>query len=346
MNKTLSLLGLLLVLNACTKEADNPVPTGGYGAGVYVVNEGPFVAGSGTLSYRSDATGVVETDVYSNNNGVPAGAILMSLVFSSTNEAWIVSNLSGTLEAVDAGSFVSKGKIFGLGAPRFAVEISAGIAAVSDWNSNAVFVVDMGSLAILDTFAVGNGPEQLAYHNGHVYVANSGGFARDSTISIINIGSGSVQTVVVGDQPSSLLVMGQHVYVLCAGYTDWGNPANNTPGRLVKLGLDGTLSDAFDFDLGFGNPGRLCADQASNQLYFLNAVYGGSLYSTDAALGSPVKVKSGTYYSTGFDPFRGYILLSNPLNYSVEGYAVRLRTDGSVVDSFQVGLIPTNFAFR
>jgi len=337
---------LLLLLAGCTEENNTPNP-GAFAEGIYVVNEGPFSAGSGTLSYRDARDGSVETDVYFNVNGLPAGAVLQSMIFTSSNEAWLVSNLSGTLEALEANTFVSKGKVFGLGSPRYVVETTPGMAAVSDWASNSVYFVDMQNFIFIDTVGVGQGPEQLVYREGKLFVAHSGGFSRDSTISIIDLQAGTVQTVVVGDQPGSMVYLDNSLFVLCSGYSDWVNPTQNTPGSLVKIDpITGNELDRYDFDLGFGNPARLSADAVEGTLFFLNNGYGGALYTTDIALSAPQRLRSGNYYSTGFDPIRREILLANPLNFSTEGYVVRLQPNGTLLDSFQVGLIPTNFAYR
>ncbi len=342
----MSLLSLLILLLACEKDTSVP-STSTYGAGIYVVNEGPFSSGSGSISYRDALSGSVSSDIYFASNALPAGAVLNSMSFSSTGEAWIVSNLSGSLEAVSANTFKSLGKVFGLGSPRYALELEPGLAAVSDWSANVVYLVDMQIFKVIDTLEVGNGPEQMALVNGFLFVANSGGFGRDSTVSIIDLASGQRVDRVVGDQPVSMLHFDGAIWVLCAGYADWLNPSNDTPGRLVKLDPDnGTILDALDFGMTFGHPGRLCADVSGADLYFLNNGYGGSLYRTDTQLSLPELLRGGSYYSAGFDPYRKEIILANPLNYSVNGYAIRLKTDGSPIDSFQVGLIPSNFAFR
>ena len=337
----------LLVLTSACKPEDKTSNSAQFAAGVYVVNEGPFSSGSGSISHRSAESGEVISDVYFAANAQPAGAVLNSMVFSSTGEAWIVSNLSGSLEAVSANSFKSLGKVFGLGSPRYVLELEPGLAALSDWSANVVYLVDMQNYELIDTLEVGRGPEQMVSVDGKLYVANSGGFGRDSTVSIIDLQTKQRVDRKVGDQPISMLVLDGAVWVLCAGYADYIDPSNDTPGRLVKLDpADGSELDALEFGVSFGHPGRLCADASNSVLYFLDNGYGGSLYRTDTQLSLPELIRGGSYYSTGFDPIRKEILLANPLSYNVNGYAVRLKTDGSPIDSFQVGLIPSNFAFR
>jgi DNA-binding beta-propeller fold protein YncE len=337
-----------LLLVAC-EENDNdplPAPTDPYASGTFVVNEGPFTSGSGSLSHV-DEDGQVVKEAFFLANGFPLGSVLQSAELVG-DELYIVANLSGRIEVVQKGTLNALRSTQLLGSPRYVQELSDGRVAATDWATDKVFVLNASDLSMSQSFDVGVGPERMAVLGDQLYVLNSGGFGRDSTVHIIHTASNSVMgQMVLGDQPNSLQVIQGRIWVLCSGYADWSDPANDTQGKLIEMDADGQILSEYPIDLAIGHPGELIYDQQNNRLCFLNNAYGGSIMAMDfSAPGSFFELKKGSYYSLDHDPIRGQIVAGNALSFDVPGYMIRFGSDMSLVDSVQVGLIPTDFVFH
>ena len=92
---------------------------------------------------------------------------------------------------------------------------------------------------VFDRIKVGANPEGVATASGKLYVCNSG-FGSDNTVSVLNVGTGTlITTVVVGDSPSEVGIGPNNVVVVkCDGKSDYSNPANDTPGAIAIINSD------------------------------------------------------------------------------------------------------------
>lgn len=351
MNWRPSMVPICLVmcsLIACEEKESGPIPAPSdpYGSGTFVVNEGPFTSGSGSLSHVDEA-GQVVNEAFFLANGFPVGSVLQSAELVG-NELYIVANLSGRIEVVQKGTLNSLRSTQLLGSPRYVQELSDGRVAATDWATDKVYVLNASDLSLSQSFDAGVGPERMAALGDQLYVLNSGGFGRDSTLHIIHTAADSVMgQMVIGDQPNSLQIIQGRVWVLCSGYADWSDPSNDTRGKLVEMDANGQILSEYPIDLAIGHPGELIHDLQNNRLCFLNNAYGGSIMAMDlSAPGSFYELKKGSYYSLDHDPIRGQIVAGNALSFAEPGYMIRFGSDMSLVDSVEVGLIPTDFVFH
>lgn len=350
MKKTL-ILSVLVVLTACKKDEPDNTPAGkDYASGVFITNEGMFSSGSGTLGWYDPEKKQYHEGVFGAANGFELGSVVQSIA-RHNGRAYIVVNNSGRVEVMDVASLDSKGSIGGLSSPRSFSPCNAGTGLITDWVSNSVKVVDLASNTVTHSLTAGEGPEQMLWVNNALWVANSGGFVRDSTIFIFSdpcSGSEVHTTLTVGDNPGSLAVDANgKVWVLCAGYQDWANPANDTPGRLMRIN-PANNSVELDVDLGSMHPARLQTSPDGNTLYFLSSFYGGELYSfpiqqTTAPASAFI---SGSFYGFGVDPDNGEIYLSDALTFDQNGVIYRYDTQGTLIHQFTGGVVPGNFSFE
>ncbi len=72
--KNASILFLLLTLTvSCVKNEEKPTGSFLTGAGVFIVNEGNFMAGNGSLSYYSYDSSKIYNDLFDNCQWTSAG---------------------------------------------------------------------------------------------------------------------------------------------------------------------------------------------------------------------------------------------------------------------------------
>ena len=127
---------------AC-EENDNdplPAPTDLYVSGTFVVNEGPFTSGIGSLSHV-DENGQVVNEAFFLANGFPLGSVLQSAELVG-DELYIVANLSGRIDVVQKGTLNALRSTQLLGSPRYVQELSDGRVAATDWATDKVYVLN------------------------------------------------------------------------------------------------------------------------------------------------------------------------------------------------------------
>ncbi len=318
---------------------------------VYIANEGNFGTGNGSLSVYDKGSNTVANDVFSSANG---GALLGDVVQSVAyfdGKGYVCVNGSAKVEVINANAtYVAS---IPVGSPRYLKQVNTNKAYVTDWGDNTVKVIDLSANAVTATIACGVGPEGLAVSNGFAYVCNIGGWGLDSTVTIINTATDAVEaTLTVGDKPNSAVVDANgNVWVLTGGYTEYDaswNIINETPGVLAMINTTTNAIDAsYTFAVG-DHPEDLIINGLGDKLYFSNGSFSKAVYEfgiNDTQLPSAPFINR-SFYGLGYDGISNEIYGSDAVDFTQQGWVFRYATTGAVVDSFQVGIIPGDFAFR
>ncbi|MDO9257322.1 MAG: hypothetical protein Q7U54_17520 [Bacteroidales bacterium] len=342
----LMILAVIITSTSCTKDEDTS-KTGAFSSGIFIVNEGPFQTGTGTITFYNPDSNLVKQDIFEMVNGHPLGNIAQSMTIYN-GKGYIVVNNAGTVEVVDLATFKSEATITNLINPSQFLVIDASKAYVSDWIGH-IAVVDLASNTVSRTIPAGTGPDEMLKSGNYVYVANTGGFSVDSTVTVIDFTTDKViKTIKVGDVPSGLVADGNgRIWVLCKGkgFSGWPQ-AGDTHGKLIRIDPNSMAVDySYDFTASDVHPEKLVINKQKSMLYFL---YNYGVYKFNVTLdnATPELFKSRSFYSLGYENSTGYLYLSDPKNYVSNGIVLRLNaSDGSVVDSIQAGIIPRGFAF-
>lgn len=331
---------------SCKKD-DNSLVKGAFSNGIFIVNEGQYTGGTGTITYFNPDSNIVKQNIFETVNGRPLGNIAQSMTIYN-GKGYIAVNNAGKVEVVDPATFKSIATITGMENPSQFLGIDGNTGYVSDWNGN-VEVIDLAANKISKTIKAGTGPDMMLRSGSHVFVANSGGLGLDSTVSVIDIAMNQViKTIQVGAAPVGMVsdVNGK-IWVVCKGIGFNGWPqAGDTPGRLLRID---PATQAVDYTYAFptsgDHPEKLVIDKSLTMLYFLfnNAIY---LFNTAATAPVPQKLVARSFYGLGYQNKTGYLYATDPKNYVNAGIVLRYKaTDGSLVDSVQAGIIPRSFAF-
>ncbi len=345
---TLVLLALaaIFTLTACNKDDDTAVK-GAFSNGIFIVNEGAFQNGTGTVTYFDPDSNLVKQDIFEMINGRPLGNIAQNMAIHN-GKGYIVVNNSGTVEVVDLATFKSEATITNLINPSQFLIVDDKKAYVSDWIGH-IAVVDLTTNTVTKALPAGTGPDAMVKSGKYVYVANSGGFSVDSSVYVIDYSSDTlVKIIKVGDAPSGMVADGNgNIWVLCKGNGFAGWPqAGDTPGKLMRIDPV-TLSVTYTYEFGStgDHPEKLVINKQKSVLYFLfdNAIYHFNIALANA---SPAKLFSRYFYSLGYENKTGYLYASDPKDFMGNGQIFRIKADdGSLVDSVQAGIIPRGFAF-
>ena len=340
---------LFSLLFGCNKANDDK-PSGTWSNSVFIINEGPFQTGSGSISAFNRETLEVTKDLFKNINGRPLGNIVQSLAVFN-DKAYIVVNNANKIEVVNYEDFKSVITIEGLTLPRYFIGFDNSKGYVSCWDST-VKVIDLADHTIINSIHAGTGPDEMVLAGKDLFVINSGGFGVDSTVSIIRTDLDIVyEEIVVGHRPSGICKdIDGHIWVLCSGKGWNGFPdAGDTPARLVCLdpASYGILKE-FPFPDAENHPDNLIIDGEGSTLYYNHPQGVFAFPVSSAALNSqPLFGGNTMFYGLGYDEKEKMICCSDPLDYSQEGWVFRYRAaDGTPVDSFRAGVIPGGFWFN
>jgi len=238
--RTSNLLYLILTAvvlgTGCKKENDNPPAIQAPMGSAYVTNEGSFMNQNASVTLISPNS-VVAEDPYFDRNGVTLGDVCTGLWIGG-DEGYAVLNNSQRVVVFNSTTFEHKGVIEGFSYPRQIIGIGNGMACVSDGSfAGQIHLINLGTRTIVQSVAVGNGPEQMVVSGGYLFVVNTGGWATDHTVTAINLSTFQAEsTIDVGDRPVNLVADGVgNVWVLCAGHVIYDSGWNITGHTAAEL---------------------------------------------------------------------------------------------------------------
>ncbi len=365
MNKTRLNIAILaamsLFLGSCGPEVPT-TPVNVYEKGVFLMNEGAFSGGSGTVTHYNPDSSKVRQNIFETENARPLGNVGQSMAVIGEN-TYLVANGANKIEIVDA-KFKSVGVINAaqIAQPRYILGINASTAYVSQWGSDGisgkVLVVDLATKQVTKSIETGSGSEQMVRVGNLVFVVNAGGFGVDSTVAVIDVTTNSLtQKIVVGKQPNSILVdkAGTTIWVLCGGTQDFMNPANDTKGSIWRINAaTAAVIDHQDMPTNTFHPAKMVLGNEFSAVYFLSNYYGGEVFSCTQ---NPLQISTspvvpGSFLVIGIDPVRNNQrnLYAAKGNFTSNGtaykYTITSASAATKTDSFAVGLIPTYFLFK
>lgn len=337
---------IVVVFASCSKEENKPGDTG-FLHGLYIVNEGNFLSNNGSISYYNPDSARLVNKLFQTINQRLLGDVVQSFGVAD-DKGFIVVNNSQKVEVIDMETFVSLGTISGTDYPRYFLSINRSKGYLTNGAfGGKVLVIDLHTLTITGEINVGKGPENLIRWGNKVFVANSGGWAYDHTVSVIDTDSDVViDSVVVGDNPVDLAAdRNGDVWILCKGnlvYDQNWNIIDETDSEIYIIDTD-DLSIKKSFVIGqtgdYFNPVRLACSHDGNMIYYLEA---DGIYAMDIAdvnpPGAPLIARS--FYGLDVDQNDGTIFGLSANNFATDGYMLRFSPSGMLIDSIKVGIGP------
>ncbi len=338
-----------LFLTTSCKELGDEQPSGLYQTGVFIVNEGPFGSGTGTVSYYDRDADILKNDIYgTENGGATIGNILQSMSLYN-GAGYLLANNANKMVVVDAQTFKMTSTLAtGLTLPRYFLPIDATRAYITQWGKDSatsgIAVYDYATKTIAKTIPTGKGADHIIRQSvGAIWVLNSGGLGKDSTVTIVNASTDSViQKVRVGIAPNGIVEdANSDIWIICQGEYQKNN------GKLVKV-RNKAVEYSFTLPDGASN---LIADKTKSTLYFLagNQIYQKDLLNFGATPPSVFMKPTGAtaLYSLGIDPKTGYIWCGDALDYTKSGTVYIIDpTTKTEKKKLAVGIAPNGFVFQ
>ncbi|MDT0643306.1 hypothetical protein RM553_10740 [Zunongwangia sp. F363] len=351
-------LAALTFFTSCENDDDineTPVAEGDYASGVFVLNEGVWNSGNSTVSFLDEETGTVVKNVFADeNSGAALGDTGQSMGFYG-DYAFIMVNVSNTLEVVDRNTFKSVATIDeGIQNPRY-IAFAESRAYVTNWgdatnpDDDYVAVIDLESFTVLETISVEEGPEEILEENGNLYIALSGGYSVNNKITVIDASANEVTTTInVGISPGSMEIEDGALWVAVAGMGSYPDPEAESAGKIIKIDLGSNdIVAEFAFPNATDHPGNL--DIENDMVYY---TLGSSVYtfSEDATtLPEIAFVELAEVASLyGFEVENGKIYAASAnADFTGDGDLFIYSTaDGSLLNSYEVGINPNGVYFN
>ncbi len=335
------LLLLIISISSCVKNQDEPAGSFLTGEGVFIINEGKFTGGNGSLSYYSYDSSKIYNDLFSKVNGRPLGDVPNSAEVNGDN-VYIVVNYSGKIEVINKSTLKSVSSITGLISPRNISFVNNSKAYVTSMYSDSVIIISLTDNTISGYINLRRSSESIAVTGEKAFVAN---WVGGKEIMVINtLTDKVVDSIEVGIEPESIVIdKNNMLWVLCNGGWTRQNFAELTEINTITNGVVRRL----EFPSKLDSPSCLRIDGKGEALYYLkNGVQ--KLDITASSLPSvPFIPETDHYfYKIGINPVNNDIFLTDALDYQQSGYLLYYKYDGTLVSSARAELIPGYMCFK
>ena len=345
------MLVLTIALSSCKKSKDTGDSTPVISQKVYVINEGNYGSGNASVSIYDASNNKVYNDLFNSANNRPIGDVLQSLTLVN-GKAYFVVNNSNKIEITNAYPLTSVGVIHGFNMPRYMVAPNNNKAYVSEYidysgGNGRLSIIDLSTNTITGTITVGIQPENMLLLNGKLYVCNS----FDTLLSVVNTTTDLVESKIkISDGPKSIAIDANgKIWVLCIGITKYNtvspyNILSQSAGALVRIDpTSNTVEATYTFSDASGLPDLLTTNGTKDKLYYsyLNGIYERSISATTFP-STPIITRS--FYGMGVDPTTGYVYIGTN-GFTSNQKMIRYQSNGTPIDSIEVGVGPSRFVF-
>jgi len=345
----LATLTVASLTTSCEKE-DRII--GKYENGAFITNEGGWGSSNASVSFITFSTNTIENNIFSLTNGRPLGDVLQS-AYKSNDKIFFVLNGSSKIEVVNASDITETGTIEGVNSPRY-LTVANGNAYITQWGDDGkVMVANTSTLTVTNTIDVGTGPEGILYSNGLIWVANGGGTAVDSTISVIDPATSEVvKTIKVGHNPKKLAVdTNGDIWTLCYGYIkynlDWSIELE-TPSLLVQISSS-TKEVLKSFTISANqHPMQLEISGNGQTLYYGGGFGYTGVFAVDiSATALPTEpIINQSFYSFNVNPINNELFCLEATSFTDPGKLKRYSSSGEFIMEYAVGVGPNGVVFQ
>ena len=325
--------------------------------GFYVLNEGTMGMNNASLDFVNLRTGEYVNDWFSQQNpemSLELGDVGNDILIAG-DYLIIVLNGSGLLEIADA---LTARHIAEVPVPdcRYVIENDGYLYVTSYAEGGSLYKVSTEDFSMVSRIGVGHDPEQLHFHDGFIYVLNSGGLqydpatgttAYEQTVSVVD--AGTFEVVRTDDTGYRNLYK-----VICAGDVEY----------MTSRGDYGADPGAvFSYDRGTGKTALISSVPVSNW-----CCHGGTVYTQSTTYDenwnpgiSFGTLSDGVYqesefldlsgvgisscYGLDINPSTGDFVLTDAGDYTTPGTVHYFHADGTLLWSHVAGVCPSRIAW-
>lgn len=343
MSKTklfISVLFSVVLLAGCSEDQLGPLLIR-VTDGAYVLSEGSFTS-PGKLSFYSVTKDTFYQSISTQNLALSDGMIIngSQLIIAEQGPNF---GGNGKLYKFDStGAMLFSSPPFG--SSPYSLALGGNKIYVTNGPGSNVSVLDINSLAVVKTIAVGAYPQEILSTNGKIYVCNTSVFSgtADSTVSVIDVASDTIITkLTLRKDPTSIAVILESnrnvVYIGCQG----GGGIIYKIDAQTSAKLDSfTVTNGFDKDIS-ALPGILYYISGNNNIEMLNT-------STRAVTTVITNPAPGTayFYGYSYDNVDGKHYVLDAKNFTNNGSLYLYNGAGTLEKTFTTGIGPRRVVFK
>jgi YVTN family beta-propeller protein len=341
MKNILKITLLLLLAVSCKKDPTFHENTYKLGGGVFILNEGNYRGGNGSLSFYSYDSLKMYNDLFATKNNRPLGDVPNSMVIREDN-GYIVVNNSNKIEVIDPVTLISKTTITGMKSPRILAPVNSTYAYVSSLYSDSITIIDMTKNSISGYINIRRTSEAILAGNNKAYVAN---WAGGNEIIVINtLQNKVIDSIKVGNEPESMVLdRNFDLWVLCSG-----TYAGEDFAKLVQINiLTDKVIKEYTFPTKEASPSCLRIDALGHTLYYLdNGVKSMEINLGRLPASSLIADPNSSFYKIGINPSNGDIFVTDAVDYSSQGWVLIYTSEGSIITKEKADIIPAAMCFK
>ncbi len=331
--KTLTRLLFLIIPFLLSCESNDEPQLFPSGNGFFILNEGNYLAGNGSVSFYSLETKEIYNNLFTTKNERALGDI-PSFFAVDGDKGYIIVNNSGTIEVVDMQTMESLATITGLSSPRQMV-IRGRKGYVSSLYSNEVTVIDLDNQVISGDFNLDCTSEAMVIYGSKLFSANwSGG----NSIIVTDLETEQeITTITVGLEPESMVLdRNNKLWVLCTG----GWNGEEIP-RIVRINAETCDKEAeLLFRTVNDNPSSITINNTGDTIYYLDeGVRRMPVTATSLPSGPFIEAGNRLFYKLAAGP-AGHICVTDAIDYQQKGDFLVYNKSGELQNVEQAGIIP------
>ena len=341
MKNSVKIIFLYLVVVSCTKIPGIPLANYTFGGGIFILNEGNFRAGNGSLSFYSYDSSKIYNDLFYSVNGRHLGDVPNSMILYAGN-AYIVVNNSGKIEVINQVTLESKATITGLNSPRNMSVINKNKAYVSSIYSDSVAIINIANNSISGYINLRRSSETIIVAGYNAYISNWMGGKEIMVINTIN--DQVIDSIEVGIEPESMVLdVQRRIWVLCNGGWERKNFAELD---VINTGTN-HVEKKYVFPILQNSPSSLKIDGFGVTLFYLDKGVRQMDVNSDNLPTIPLIPETGSYfYNIAINPINSDIFITDAVDFMQRGYVLIYKNDGKFVSKQKADIIPGSMCFN
>lgn len=318
--------------------------------GLFVINEGNFDWGLGTLSFKRYVSDTVYNEIYKNRNDFELGNVAQSMTIIG-EKGYICVNNSSRVDIIETKTAQWLGRIdIPKSSPRYLLPVSDSIAYITDLYADRFYVLDLEKNEIIKEVKTTGWTEKMGKVEDFVYMTQTrtvydkrpgGQFllkidpSTDAIIDSLSLPYGPIDLQI--DKNNM-------IWVLCNGGLTQLTPA------IVQVDPK-SFSISKQFELSANDylsmPSRLRINKEKDVLYYIQRdVFALSVDATSLPSSSLIKKEKRLFYGLGVSPRNNSIYVTDAIDYVQKGWIFKYNQEGVKLDSFKVGVIPNEIVFQ
>ncbi len=348
-----SLLVVVLLVSACRQNPSGPsipVAPPPLAKAVYILNEGNYGDPSGA---RLSIYDVVKDTVYSDvfeaaNNNSHLGSVGDDMRLLG-GKAFILMSGSENLDVISLDNNVLlQLAFFPSDTPHdILIDSSSNRAYLTRLYKSSVLVLDLSTLAVVDSISVGNNPQGLALADHRLFVCNSG-YGSSKTLTVVDVPADTVkETVTLADGPTGCALSPDgRLWVVCTGNSS-GTPS--TPGRIFIVNpLTLSVEDSILFTENLWGSIVMGADGYAYVLGVAQgSFYGGPVHRIQlSSRNVSLRFVQGVFYGIAVDTATDDLYVTDARGFAVNGDVLIYTKDGILKNRFTVQRGPSVIGFK